>query len=172
MAVDMFLKIDGLDGESADDTHGKEIDVLSWDFGVSQSGTLHIATGGGAGKASFSDLLVEKFVDSATTNLFGAVAKGKHFGSAVLTVRKAGDTPLEYLKYEMTEVMITSYKSGAVKEESDERSPRDRCAELREDKAGLQAPEAGRYCRRRDGVYVQHRQEREGMTLQAALVVA
>src|SRR5262245_40502734 len=121
MSVDMFLKIEGLDGESADNTHGKEIDVLSWSFGVTQSGTMHTATGGGAGKATFTDLQVEKWVDSASTNLFGAVGTGKHFDSAKLTVRKAGGTQVEYLIYEMKNVIITSYQTGGMSTDEDDR---------------------------------------------------
>ena len=45
MAVDMFIKIKGHDGESKDDKHKKQIDVLAWSWGMSQSGSFH--TGGG-----------------------------------------------------------------------------------------------------------------------------
>jgi type VI secretion system secreted protein Hcp len=122
MAVDMFLKIDGLEGESKDKHgHGKEIDVISWYFGVQQSGTMHYGGGGGGGKAKFDDLLVEKWVDSATTNLFAAVATGKHFKNVVLTVRKAGETPLEYMKFELTDCLITSYDTGGKADTTDDR---------------------------------------------------
>ena len=49
MAMDMFLKIDDLVGDSIDDKHPKEIQVLSWSWGMSQSGSTHTATGGGSG---------------------------------------------------------------------------------------------------------------------------
>ena len=52
MAVDMFIKIDTIDGESLDDTHAKEIDVLSWSWGATQSGTTHMGGGSGSGKVS------------------------------------------------------------------------------------------------------------------------
>ena len=51
MAVDMFIKIDGIKGESADDKHKEEVDVLSWSWGMSQSGSAHMGGGAGAGKA-------------------------------------------------------------------------------------------------------------------------
>lgn len=53
MALDMFIKIDGIKGESTDDKHKDEIDVLSWSWGMSQSGTVHTTGGSGAGKVSF-----------------------------------------------------------------------------------------------------------------------
>jgi type VI secretion system secreted protein Hcp len=55
MAVDMFLKVDGIEGESQDEKHAKEIDVLSWSWGMSQSGTSHMGGGGGGGKVAVQD---------------------------------------------------------------------------------------------------------------------
>jgi type VI secretion system secreted protein Hcp len=42
MAVDFFLKLDGIPGESKDKAHKGEIDVLAWSWGMSQSGTMHM----------------------------------------------------------------------------------------------------------------------------------
>ena len=93
MSVDMFLKIKGVDGESADSVHAKEIDVSSWSWGMSQSGTTHVGRGGGAGKVSVQDITITKYIDKATPNLIKACCNGKHFDEAVLTVRKAGEKP-------------------------------------------------------------------------------
>lgn len=112
MAVDMFLKLAGVDGESEDDTHAKSIDVLAWSWGMSQSGTTHIGGGGGAGKVSVQDLSLTKYIDKSSTVLVMAACKGTHFADALLTVRKAGDKPLEYLKVKMKEVIVTSVSTG------------------------------------------------------------
>jgi len=112
MAVDMFLKLDGIDGESVDKSHGKEIDILAWSWGMSQSGTFHAGAGGGAGKANFLDISVTKWVDKASATLMAKIATGDHVPKARLTVRKAGKTPLEYMIIEMEKVMITSYSTG------------------------------------------------------------
>lgn len=112
MAVDMFLKIEGLDGESVDDSHEGEIDVLAWSWGASQSGTMHMGEGGGAGKVSVQDLSVTKWVDKSSPDLLRKCCNGAHFGEAVLTVRKAGENPLEYLVITMTDVIVTSISTG------------------------------------------------------------
>jgi len=112
MAVDMFLKLEGIDGESVDKSHGKEIDLLAWSWGMSQSGTFHAGAGGGAGKANFQDISVTKWVDKASATLMAKIATGEHIPKARLTVRKAGKTPLEYVIIEMEKVMITSYSTG------------------------------------------------------------
>lgn len=113
MAVDMFLKLEGIDGESMDAQHGDEIDVLSWSWGASNSGTMHISKGGGAGKVSVQDINVVKYVDKASTAIIQAVAVGKHVPSATLTVRKAGgEEPVEYLVIEMKSVLVSSWQTG------------------------------------------------------------
>ena len=112
MAVDMFLKIEGIKGESADDKHKDEIDVLSWSWGASQSGTMHTGGGGGAGKANFQDVSVTKWVDKSSHALLKAVSLGQHIKSALLTVRKAGENPLEYIKLAMKDCLISSVSTG------------------------------------------------------------
>ena len=76
MAVDMYLKLNGIDGESADDKHKKEIDVLAWSWSMSQSGTTHTATGGGAGKVNVSDISVTHWLDASSTALMLACSTG------------------------------------------------------------------------------------------------
>ena len=112
MAVDMFMKIAGIDGESKDSKHKGEIDVLAWSWGASNSGSAHVGGGAGAGKVNVQDLSFTKYIDKGSPDLMLACCNGKHFDTATLVVRKAGENPLEYLKIDMTEVMITSVSTG------------------------------------------------------------
>ncbi|MEJ8857868.1 type VI secretion system tube protein Hcp [Variovorax robiniae] len=112
MAVDMFIKIGAIEGESVDSKHKKEIDVLAWNWGLSQSGTTHVGTGGGAGKVNIQDLSFTKYTDSASHALILACCKGTHYDEAVLVVRKAGDNPLEYITITMSDLIITSVSTG------------------------------------------------------------
>lgn len=112
MAVDMFLKLDDVKGESIDSKHKDEIDVLAWSWGMSQSGTTHTGGGGGAGKVSVQDLSFTKYVDKGSPTLQLACCNGKHYKEAKLTVRKAGEKPLEYLKITMKEIIISSISTG------------------------------------------------------------
>src|SRR5260370_14178650 len=98
MAVDMFIKIDTIVGEAQDSKHKKEIDVLSWTWGMSNSGSAHSGGGAGAGKVNVQDLTFTKWVDTATPSLALACCNGEHFDNAVLVVRKAGKQAVEYLK--------------------------------------------------------------------------
>ena len=119
MAVDMFIKIGDIKGESADKAHKETIDVLSWSWGMTQSGTMHHGKGGGSGKVSVQDLSFSKRTDSASHALVKAVCDGSHFKEAMLYIRKAGKTPLDYLKIKMTDVLITSYQTGGTNQETD-----------------------------------------------------
>lgn len=112
MAVDMFLKVEGADGESQDDSHAGEIDILAYSFGASNSGTAHIGGGAGAGKVSVQDLSVTKYVDKSTPNLILFCANGKHVPECLLTVRKSGESPLEYIKLTLTDCLITAVSAG------------------------------------------------------------
>lgn len=112
MAVDMFIKVGDLVGESKDAKHAGEIDVLAWSWGTSQSGTMHVGGGGGAGKVAVQDLNVTKWVDKATPNLLMACAKGTQYPEAKLTVRKAGQTPLEYIIMTFADVIVTGVHTG------------------------------------------------------------
>jgi type VI secretion system secreted protein Hcp len=118
MAHDIFLKINGVDGESSDANHKNEIEVLNWSWKITQDSTMHAGSGGGAGKAQVSDLEFEHFVDRASPNLMKMCLTGKHLQEAKLTVRKAGGTPLEYLKITMTDVIVTKVApSGSMEDD-------------------------------------------------------
>ena len=112
MAVDMFLKLDPIKGESQDDKHKDEIDVLSWSWGMHQSGTTHQGTGGGAGKVSVQDLTFTHYVDKASADLIKACTKGDHIAKGTLVVRKAGGEALEYIKIEMENLIVTNVSTG------------------------------------------------------------
>src|SRR6476661_7585126 len=107
MAVDMFIKIGDVKGESKDKTHKEEIDVLAWSWGMSNSGTAHTGGGAGAGKANVQDLSVTKYIDACSPALMLACCKGTHYDDAELIARLADDTPVEYVKIALTEVLIT-----------------------------------------------------------------
>ena len=113
MAMDMFLKIDDLVGDSLDEKHPNEIQVLSWSWGLSQSGSTHAASGGGSGKVNVQDLTFMKNIDTTTTNLIKMCCSGNHFKQALLTVRKAGGkAAVEYLKIKMQDLIISNISTG------------------------------------------------------------
>lgn len=118
MAVDQFLKCGDYKGGSIDHAHEGEIDILDWNWGMEQSGTTHMGPGAGAGKVNVKDMRFTKYVDKASPNLMVACCKGTHIPECVLTIRKAGDKPLEYLIITMTDCLIASVSSaGTVRED-------------------------------------------------------
>ena len=114
MAVDMFLRLGDIKGGSQDLAHRDEIDITNWGWGLSQTGSMHSGTGGGSGKADFTNLNLTKPLDKSSPNLMMACATGKHYPEAKLVVRKAGGTsPVEYLVITLKEVMVVSYSTRA-----------------------------------------------------------
>jgi len=110
--VDYFLKIDGVEGESKDKKHSKEVELESWSFGAAQGGSMGVGTGGGTGKVQLQDFHFVMKANKASPKLFEACATGKHFGSAILTCRKAGGEQEEFLKYTFTDLLVSSYQTG------------------------------------------------------------
>ena len=111
MSGDMFLKIEGIDGESIDDRHPGEIDITSWTFGMVQSGTTHVATGSGGGKVSVQDMHFTKLCDKSTPALMKHCCDGKHIPSATVTMRKAGgDDPVDYMVVKLKDIIVSSYQ--------------------------------------------------------------
>jgi type VI secretion system secreted protein Hcp len=118
MAVDMFINIDKIPGESKDKDHANQIDVLNWNWGMRQSGSFQVGGGGGAGKVNIGDLTFQKWVDIASPVLMLACSNGDHIAKAELYVRKAGKTPLEYIVITLEKVMVCGYStSGSYSED-------------------------------------------------------
>src|SRR5262249_9719657 len=111
-AVDYFLKIDGVEGESQDHKHKGEIDLQSWSWGEQQTGTHAAGGGGGAGKVAMQDFHFTMKVNKASPKLMLACANGQHIPKAVLTCRKAGKEQQEYMKVTMTDLLVSSYQAG------------------------------------------------------------
>jgi type VI secretion system secreted protein Hcp len=107
MATDIFIKIGDIKGESNDSKHKDEIEVLSWSWGVAQSGSV-TGPGGGTGKASFSDFNFMHRIDASSPLLMKACATGQHLKEATVTNRKAGKGQQEFLIIKMNDVLITS----------------------------------------------------------------
>jgi type VI secretion system secreted protein Hcp len=111
-AVDYFLKIDGIQGESKADKHKDEIDVQSFSWGATQSGSFAGGGGGGAGKVSMQDFHFTMPDNKASPALFLACAQGDHIKNATLTCRKAGKEQQEYLKVTMSDILVSSFQTG------------------------------------------------------------
>jgi type VI secretion system secreted protein Hcp len=120
MAVDFFLKIDDVKGESTDDKHKDEIEVLNWNWSMTQTGTTHSGPGGGAGKVNVQDVAITKYVDKSTPILMKQCCSGNHFKEAKLTLRKAGGKEaVEYLVLTMKEIIISSVTAAGTDHEKE-----------------------------------------------------
>ena len=118
MASDIFAKIEGIKGESFDAKHKDEIEVLSFSWGVTNSGSVVSGGGGGTGKATFQDLSLVHKIDKASPLLMKACATGSHLKDATITQRKAGRDQEDFLIIKLNDVIITGVTDGAASGEA------------------------------------------------------
>ena len=112
MASDIFAKLGDIKGESGDSKHKDEIEVLSYSWGVTNSGSMAHGSGGGEGKATFHDLSFVHKIDKASPVLMQTCATGAHIKEAMITHRKAGKGQQEYLVVKMNDVIVTGVTHG------------------------------------------------------------
>jgi type VI secretion system secreted protein Hcp len=110
---DIFLKIETVEGESTDDKHKGEIEVLSYSWGASNPVSIGSGSGGlGAGRVSFSDISFMTAFGKQSIKLFQACAGGDHFKKATIVHRKSGKEQEEFLKYTLSDLMVSSIQSS------------------------------------------------------------
>ena len=120
MAADIFAKLGDIKGESIDDKHKDEIEILSVSWGVSNAGSMAFGTGGGEGKATFHDLSFVHRYDKASPILMQSCANGTHLKEGVITLRKAGKGQQEYLVFKMNDIIVTPVQPGFANNEPQE----------------------------------------------------
>ena len=113
MPSNMYLKIESpnVNGETTDAKHKNQIEIQSFSHGTTQTASPTRSTSGGrtVERAHHSDFMVTKYVDSASTALMKNHWRGQHFAKMTLTCyRDGGNTPVEYLKILMEDVIISS----------------------------------------------------------------
>lgn len=114
MALEAFLDIDGVEGESIKKGFEKKIELLDFAWGATQSATAHLGTGSGSGKANVQDFSFGKHLDKTSPILFQACLRGTHYKIATLTLRKVtGDEQLPYFKVVFEDCLVSSYQTGA-----------------------------------------------------------
>jgi len=112
MAVDMFIVIGDIKGESADAGYPNAIDVTNWKWGMSQTGSAQSGTGAGTGRAQVADFVFTKYVDAASPVLIQASTTGKHYANGTFIARKAGAKPIVYLKISFYNILVAKVDHG------------------------------------------------------------
>jgi type VI secretion system secreted protein Hcp len=120
MALDMFCKIDGIDGESTDDAHADWIELLSYSHGVSQPVSGASRSGGRTGgRADFQDFTITKTIDKATPDLNLYCCNGKHITKIEIELCLATEDKHTFMKYELEDVVVSSVSPGGSADSSE-----------------------------------------------------
>jgi len=114
VAVEIFIKLDGIDGESEKKAAEGWIEIFSFSNGASNPSSVAFGTGSGAGKVDISSIALQKQLDKASPKLFLNCCNGTHIKSGNLIVREAtgDDTTQIYYQYDLTEVFVDSISWG------------------------------------------------------------
>ncbi len=110
-AADMFLKIEGVDGESTNAAHKGWIEIQSWSWGVSQLGSGGAGGGFAAGRLTGHVTLIKR-IDKASPLLFKRCSDGTVLPLVTIELTRGGTET--YLKYELKEVLVSSIAHGDV----------------------------------------------------------
>jgi type VI secretion system secreted protein Hcp len=114
MSVEIYLKINGVDGEAPTKGFEKHIELHSFSMGASNPSGVSAGTGSGAGKVDISSLNLQKSVDLASAKLFQQCCSGKHFDDATIVCREAGgDSPVDYWTIKLKQVFVDNISWGA-----------------------------------------------------------
>jgi len=117
--ANMFLNLQGFEGESEDANHQNWIEIHSFSHGVSMASGGARSTGGAAtghDRADHQDVVISKVMDATSPKLAVACALGKHFDKATIDFcRSVGDgkAAVKYMEYKLTDVVISSCSIGA-----------------------------------------------------------
>ena len=142
MAVDMYLEIPEIKGESQKKGYEDQMDILSFSDGVTQHTSFGVlGKGGGSGRAEFQDIHIMKYVDKASSLLWKACANHQHFDKATIHFVKHGENPMEYWTVKLEDVAISSVQTTG---NSNADNPMEsRHARLRQDHENLHRAEGG-----------------------------
>jgi type VI secretion system secreted protein Hcp len=114
-ANDMFIKLETIKGESMDNAHKGEIDVLSWSWGAGAPANEHAPTAAAMVRSAplrLDQISITKHIDAASASLIQVATSGKHIPQAVITVRKPGSNPVDVLVIKLKDVVISSIQEG------------------------------------------------------------
>ncbi|ADW67383.1 Hcp family type VI secretion system effector [Granulicella tundricola] len=116
MAVDFFLELDEINGESKDAKHTDQITIQSFSWGARQHTSVSGTGGSGAGRATLADLMVTKEYDASSGPIYKALLLGTHIKTGVLSAVKSGGDGSAFLTISLGELFITSIQIGASNE--------------------------------------------------------
>jgi len=117
MAVNMFLKLDGVAGEATEKGHKDEIEILSFSWGVSHPAAIAHTDRRRAGRAQLTDISFMIRNGKASPTLMLACASGRHLKEGLFVIEKAGEQPFQFYKLSISDVLVTSYQVSGSEEE-------------------------------------------------------
>ena len=106
--AEMFLILDGIDGESLDATYHEKIEIKNWQWSTENFVRWDVNQGGQSTKVEIKHIELNKICDKASVTLYQCCVTGKHIKNGKIICRKNdGDQKVEYLIVTLTDIMVT-----------------------------------------------------------------
>jgi len=111
---DYFIKIDQIPGESTDEKHKDEIEVLTFSFGMEHGDAGSSSTGGArtAGRIRHKPFKFTKVFDKASAKLMEKCCDGTHIPKAVFQAHRAQGAKQKYLQIDFTDIIVSHWASA------------------------------------------------------------
>jgi type VI secretion system secreted protein Hcp len=104
----MFLKMDGVTGESLDEFHPGEIELFGWKWSVDDNTSMEASQSAGADKSAHQDIEITKVIDRASVTLLQYMTLGTPTNATLTLRKKDGDRKIEYLVITLKHVKVST----------------------------------------------------------------
>ena len=116
MASDVFLRIEGIPGESTDGEYGDWIEIAGYSHGLAQQVSSSMSSSGGltSERCDHGQFTVQKFLDKASVKLSEFCSQGSTIDEIELCLNRAagGGQRVKYMTYLMKHVLVAGYSVG------------------------------------------------------------
>ena len=122
----IFAEFDTISGESTEINHKNWVDIQSFNFSM---GVPRVEAGISRrrGDVIINDIILTKWVDKSTPKLMEVISKGTVIPEVVIELTRQYDEGKTFYRYELTNVLVTSYQSSASSGKTDPIEPFDKC---------------------------------------------
>lgn len=115
MAIDVYVNLKDIKGESTDKEHEGWLEAINWSFGMEQpaSATASNAGGGTAERVQYDTFNFTQLINLASPKIYEFCSQGKHIPEVVIQMyRASGEKRVKYMEVKLKTVVISSVRAG------------------------------------------------------------
>ena len=108
------LKALGIDGESKKQGHEKQLEMDTWSFSITQTGSAARGEAAATGRVNMNDFSFGKLLDKSSPMLMRAGMKGEYIDNIIFFAQKTGTIGgqyVDYLRVTFRDCIISRYQN-------------------------------------------------------------